>query len=43
MFSKLLLQMWYEAEREGDEMLIPMTQFVITILEIYYSEIFSQM
>lgn len=42
-FSSHMEALWREAEMEGEEMARILTQFVLTTLEIYYSQTFRRM
>lgn len=42
-FSTHMETLWREAEMEGKEMARVLTQFVLTILEVYYSQTFRRM
>ena len=42
-FSSHMEVLWREAEMEGEEMTRVLTQFILTVLEIYYSQTFRRM
>ena len=42
-FSHFLLNLWHEVEMEGKEQITNLTQFIVTVLEIYYSDTFQRM